>query len=75
MLIKRQRGWEIPERLATPEAVVLGRRGIIAGALAMGAASPAAAATPGRPWGGSCTAAARSSAPTGTSTRGGGGWG
>ena len=43
MLIKRQRGWEIPERLATPEAVVLGRRGIIAGALAMGAASPAAA--------------------------------
>ena len=41
MLIKRRRGWELPERLATPEAVVLGRRGIVAGALAAGVAAPA----------------------------------
>src|SRR5215469_15367949 len=32
MLIKRRRGWELPERLATPEAAVLGRRGIAAAA-------------------------------------------
>jgi len=43
MLIKRRRGWELPERLATPEAVVLGRRGILAGAMAAGAALPAQA--------------------------------
>jgi sulfoxide reductase catalytic subunit YedY len=43
MLIPRRRGWEIPERLATPEAVVLGRRALVAGALAAGVASPAAA--------------------------------
>jgi sulfoxide reductase catalytic subunit YedY len=43
MLIKRRRGWEIAERLATPEAVVLGRRGLVAGALAAGLATPAAA--------------------------------
>ena len=43
MFIHRRRGWEIPERLATPEAVVAGRRGIIAGALAAGVVSPAAA--------------------------------
>jgi sulfoxide reductase catalytic subunit YedY len=43
MLIKRRRGWELPERLATPEAVALGRRGILAGALAAGVAEPAAA--------------------------------
>jgi sulfoxide reductase catalytic subunit YedY len=43
MLIKRRRGWEIPERLATPEAVVLDRRTVLAGAgaLAVGAAAPA----------------------------------
>src|SRR5260221_689331 len=35
MQIKRTRGWEIPERLATPEAVWLNRRQIIAGAAAM----------------------------------------
>ena len=37
----RRRGWEIPERLATPEALVLRRRGVLAGALALtaGAAS------------------------------------
>jgi sulfoxide reductase catalytic subunit YedY len=43
MFVHRRRGWEIPEAKATPEAIVLGRRGIIAGALAAGAASPAAA--------------------------------
>jgi sulfoxide reductase catalytic subunit YedY len=30
MLIKRTRGWEIPERLATPEAVYLDRRRVLA---------------------------------------------
>jgi methionine sulfoxide reductase catalytic subunit len=30
MLIKRRRGWEIPERLATPESVYLNRRQILA---------------------------------------------
>lgn len=30
MLIKRKRGWEIPERLATPESVYLNRRQILA---------------------------------------------
>ena len=30
MLIKRKKGWEIPERLATPEAVYLNRRQILA---------------------------------------------
>lgn len=35
MLIKRPRGWEIPERLATPEAVVLNRRAVLAAAGAL----------------------------------------
>jgi len=44
MFIHRRRGWEIPERLATPEAVMLGRRGLVAGAAALGmAATPAQA--------------------------------
>ena len=48
MQIKRRRGWDLPERLATPEAVAIGRRGIVAGAvgaavLAAGVAAPAAA--------------------------------
>ncbi len=43
MNIHRRRGWEIPDSKATPEAVVLGRRAIVAGALAAGAATPAAA--------------------------------
>ena len=30
MLIKRKRGWELPERLATPEAVALNRRQVLA---------------------------------------------
>jgi sulfoxide reductase catalytic subunit YedY len=32
MLIKRVRGWEIPERMATPEDVFLNRRTLLAGA-------------------------------------------
>ena len=44
MLIKRQRGWEIPERLATPESIYLHRRQI----LAAGGFGLAAAALPGR---------------------------
>ena len=32
MLIKRQRGWEIPERLATPESIYLNRRHLLAAA-------------------------------------------
>ncbi len=46
MFIHRRRGWEIAERDATPEAVVTGRRALLggaAGALALGAAQPAAA--------------------------------
>jgi sulfoxide reductase catalytic subunit YedY len=44
MIFHRRRGWEIPERLATPEHLVLGRRGLgsIAAGLAL-AATPAAA--------------------------------
>lgn len=42
MRFHRRRGWEIPERLATPEAVVLTRRGLVATAGAL-AAGPAAA--------------------------------
>ena len=38
MLIKRTRGWELPERLATPEAHYLQRRALI-GAMGLGAAS------------------------------------
>jgi len=37
MLIKRKRGWEIPEHLATPEHVFLNRRAILAGMAAAGA--------------------------------------
>ena len=32
MLIRRNRGWELPERAATPESVWLGRRALLAGA-------------------------------------------
>src|SRR5271165_5642973 len=39
MLIKRRRGWEIPEREVTPEALVLGRRGLVAGAVALSVAA------------------------------------
>lgn len=37
MRIIRRRGWEIPEREATPEGVWLGRRALIAGSFALGA--------------------------------------
>jgi len=35
MLIKIRRSWEIPERMATPEALVLNRRGLLKGAGAL----------------------------------------
>jgi sulfoxide reductase catalytic subunit YedY len=41
MLIKRRRGWEIPDREATPEALVLRRRDAMAGAIALSVAMPA----------------------------------
>ena len=43
MLIGTKRGWEIPDRMATPEHLMLGRRGVLAGVAALGAiaASPA----------------------------------
>ncbi|HEV7440665.1 MAG TPA: protein-methionine-sulfoxide reductase catalytic subunit MsrP [Methylobacterium sp.] len=39
MHIKRQRGWEIPEHLATPEAVFLSRRSLLGGAAGLAAAT------------------------------------
>ena len=39
MLIRQRRTWEIPERLATPEAVFLNRRALIGGAAGLMAAS------------------------------------
>jgi sulfoxide reductase catalytic subunit YedY len=41
MLIKRRRGWEIPDREVTPEAQVLRRRDAMAGAIALSVAMPA----------------------------------
>ena len=40
MLIKIKRSWELPERIATPEALVFNRRGLLkgAGALALSGA-------------------------------------
>ncbi|MBV8614565.1 MAG: protein-methionine-sulfoxide reductase catalytic subunit MsrP [Acetobacteraceae bacterium] len=35
MHVTRRRGWELPERVATPEAVALNRRGLLGGALAL----------------------------------------
>ena len=46
MHIMRRRGWDIPERFVTPESVVMNRRGLMAGALALAgtaAAQPAGA--------------------------------
>ena len=37
MQIKRRRGWEIAERMVTPEAVVMNRRGVLGGAAALAA--------------------------------------
>ena len=44
MLIKRRRGWEIPESQATPEAVFLDRRRLLAGMGIAGAAAATGAA-------------------------------
>jgi sulfoxide reductase catalytic subunit YedY len=40
MLIKRRRGWELPERETTAEALVLRRRDAMAGAVALSVAAP-----------------------------------
>ena len=48
MLIKRRFGWEIPEHKATPEAIFLNRRSLLAGmagTVAMGMAGPSLAET------------------------------
>ena len=43
MLIRRPRGWEVPDRLATPEAVArLGRRALVGGVATAGALLPRA---------------------------------
>jgi methionine sulfoxide reductase catalytic subunit len=47
MLIPERRGWEVPERVATPEAVAPGRRAILAGAAAAIAAPALADDVPG----------------------------
>jgi sulfoxide reductase catalytic subunit YedY len=39
MLIKRRRGWEMPETAATPEDVLLSRRGFVAGAAGLAGAA------------------------------------
>ena len=43
MHILRRRGWEMPERLVTPEALVMGRRTALAGAGSLALAAPACA--------------------------------
>ncbi len=43
MFIHRRRGWEIPEHFVTPEHLVMGRRGIMAGAAGMAIAKTAPA--------------------------------
>jgi sulfoxide reductase catalytic subunit YedY len=44
MLIARRRGWELPESAATPEALALGRRAVLAGSAALALGGPALAA-------------------------------
>ena len=61
MRIMRRRGWEIADRLATPEALALRRRGLLAGALAVSAGSAARSARADAPAG----AAASDPAPLG----------
>ncbi len=39
MLIRRNRGWEIPESQATPESIFLNRRSLIGGAAGLAAGS------------------------------------
>ena len=41
MLIRKLRGWNMPERLVTPESVMLGRRAALAGVASIVAAVPA----------------------------------
>ena len=69
MHIMRRRGWEIAERLATPEALALRRRGVLAGALALSAGTLAAGSHGGAPRPGgrrrSSGAAAAAAAPLG----------
>jgi methionine sulfoxide reductase catalytic subunit len=48
MLVHRRRGWEIADREATPEAAVLGRRGLLGAAA--GAGAIAAGIGPARAW-------------------------
>jgi sulfoxide reductase catalytic subunit YedY len=48
MLIQRRRGWEIPDREATPETAMLGRRGLLGAAA--GAGVLATTAAPARAW-------------------------
>lgn len=43
MIIGNRRGWHIPDRLASPETLVMGRRGAIAGLAMAGLATPAEA--------------------------------
>jgi sulfoxide reductase catalytic subunit YedY len=51
MFIHLRRGWEIPERSVTPEAVVVGRRAALAGgALLGGALAAGLAVRPARAW-------------------------
>ena len=49
MHILRRRGWELPERLATPEGLVLGRRAALAGAGSIALAAPALAQDASQP--------------------------
>ncbi len=49
MYIRRQRGWELPERDVTPEHLVMGRRSLLAGAGAATILAPMAAQAQGAP--------------------------
>ena len=49
MHITRRRGWELPDRAATPEHLALNRRTLLAGAGAAGLILPAAASAQGAP--------------------------
>lgn len=51
MHITRRHGWEIPEHEVTPETVVLGRRGLLAGAMAVAAGPALADSRPAGPLG------------------------
>jgi sulfoxide reductase catalytic subunit YedY len=49
MHIVRRRGWEIPEHKVTPEAVMMNRRGVLAGSMALAFAGTAHAEAAGAP--------------------------